>query len=131
MKVIIILFYQYIISYFQVYLPAIAGHIPSEMLCAISAIMEFCYLVRHSIIDEDDLVQIDAAIADFHHHCVAFDLVHPNGYSLPRQHSLKHYTFLIQEFGAPNGLCSSITESKLSRSLGTAPVILKLLPRCS
>jgi hypothetical protein len=41
-----------------------------------------------------------------------FDDIRPNGYSLPRQHSLVHYTFLIQEFGAPNGLCSSITESK-------------------
>ena len=33
-------------------------------------------------------------------------------FSLPRQHSLSHYRFLIQQFGAPNGLCSSITESK-------------------
>ncbi|KAH7905023.1 hypothetical protein BJ138DRAFT_1138389 [Hygrophoropsis aurantiaca] len=32
--------------------------------------------------------------------------------SLPRQHSLKHYRLLTQLFGAPNGLCSSITESK-------------------
>jgi hypothetical protein len=98
--------------YSQVYLPVIAGHVPSEMVRAISAFMEFCYLVRRSVIDEDDLVQIDAAVADFHRYRVAFDLVRPDGYSLPRQHSLKHYTILIQEFGAPNGLCSSITESK-------------------
>ncbi|KAG1837094.1 hypothetical protein F4604DRAFT_1597751, partial [Suillus subluteus] len=31
---------------------------------------------------------------------------------LPRQHSLCHYILMIQLFGAPNGLCSSITESK-------------------
>jgi hypothetical protein len=31
---------------------------------------------------------------------------------LPRQHSLIHYRICIQLFGAPNGLCSSITESK-------------------
>ena len=74
--------------------------------------MEFCYLIRRSVIDEDDLVDIDTAIANFHHHHVAFDRVRPDGYSLPCQHSLKHYRFLIQEFGAPNGLCSSITESK-------------------
>lgn len=58
------------------------------------------------------LVAIDAAVADFHRHRTAFDLVRPDGYSLPRHHSVVHYTFLIQEFGAPNGLCSSITESK-------------------
>ncbi|KAF8901766.1 hypothetical protein CPB85DRAFT_1227614, partial [Mucidula mucida] len=32
--------------------------------------------------------------------------------SLPRQHSLVHYRCHIEEFGAPNGLCSSITESQ-------------------
>jgi hypothetical protein len=74
--------------------------------------MEFCYLVRRSVIDEDCLVEIDAAVADFHCYRVAFDHVRPDGYSLPRQHSLVHYTYLIKEFGTPNGLCSSITESK-------------------
>jgi hypothetical protein len=34
------------------------------------------------------------------------------GFNLPRQHSMVHYRSLIEEFGAPNGLCSSITESK-------------------
>ncbi|KDR77955.1 hypothetical protein GALMADRAFT_94455 [Galerina marginata CBS 339.88] len=96
----------------KVYLPAIAGYVPSQMVKAISSFMEFCYLVRRSVIDEDDLVAIDAAVSDFHRHRVAFDIVRPDGYSLPRQHSLVHYTLLIKEFGAPNGLCSSITESK-------------------
>jgi hypothetical protein len=31
--------------------------------------------------------------------------------SLLRQHSMTHYAMLIRLFGAPNGLCSSITES--------------------
>ena len=38
--------------------------------------------------------------------------IHPEGFSLPCQHSLVHYHRLIQEYGAPNGLCSSITESR-------------------
>ncbi|KAG1862239.1 hypothetical protein F4604DRAFT_1683910 [Suillus subluteus] len=33
-------------------------------------------------------------------------------FSLPRQDSMKHYHTLIRLFSAPNGLCSSITESK-------------------
>jgi len=96
----------------KVYLPAIAGHVPPQMVRAISSFMEFCYLVRRSVLDDDDLEAIDAAIADFHRDRVAFNEIRPDGYSLPRQHSLVHYRFLIQEFGAPNGLCSSITESK-------------------
>jgi hypothetical protein len=96
----------------KVYLPAIAGHVPAQMVRALSSFLEFCYLVRRSVIDDNDLVEINAAIANFHHHRRAFDLVRPEGYSLPRQHSLVHYPYLIREFGAPNGLCSSITESK-------------------
>ena len=34
------------------------------------------------------------------------------GFNLPSQHSLTHCVQLICAYGAPNGLCSSITESK-------------------
>ena len=85
---------------------------PPQIVRAISSFIEFCYLVRRSVLDDNDLEAIDAAVADFHRDRVAFDEIRPDGYSLPRQHSLVHYRFLIQEFGAPNGLCSSITESK-------------------
>ena len=95
------------------YLPAIAGHVPPQMVRAIATFMEFCYLVRQSQLDEDTLDQIDSSIAHFHqeHEIFKETGVHDN-FSLPRQHSISHYHFLIQQFGAPNGLCSSITESK-------------------
>jgi hypothetical protein len=96
----------------QVYLPAITGHVPPQMVRATSSFMEFCYLVRRSVLDDKDLEAIDAAVAEFHQERVAFNVIRPDGYSLPRQHSIVHYRYLIQEFGAPNGLCSSITESK-------------------
>ncbi|KAG2352466.1 hypothetical protein BDR07DRAFT_1254811, partial [Suillus spraguei] len=38
--------------------------------------------------------------------------VTPTGFLLPQQHALIHYSCLIQEFGALNGLCSSITKSR-------------------
>lgn len=82
------------------------------MVRAVSSFLEFCYLVRRNVINEDDIIAINTAVAMFHVERSIFDDVRKKGYSLPRQHSLTHYTFLIQEFGAPNGLCSSITESK-------------------
>lgn len=96
------------------YLPAIAGHVPAKMVQAIQHFMEFCSLVRRAVLDEDDLAAIDDAVAKFHSARTVFEElgVRPDGISLPRQHSLVHYRQLIQEFGAPNGLCSSITESK-------------------
>jgi hypothetical protein len=97
-----------------VYLPAIAGHVPSEMVKAIAALIEFCYLVRRNVIDESALAKIKSTL-DRVHSCreIFRELgVRPDGFSLPRQHSLVHYAFAITQFGAPNGLCSSITESK-------------------
>ncbi|KAJ6558720.1 hypothetical protein B0H10DRAFT_2201334 [Mycena sp. CBHHK59/15] len=98
----------------KVYLPTIEGHVPAQMLCAFSAFLNFCYLVRQNIVDEATLTAIDAALARYHRERTIFaeSGVCPNGFCLPRQHSLTHYRYLIQEFGAPNGLCSSITESK-------------------
>ncbi|KAJ6623790.1 hypothetical protein B0H10DRAFT_2431129 [Mycena sp. CBHHK59/15] len=98
----------------KVYLPAIEGHVPAQMLRAFSAFLDFCYLVRRNMINEATLTAIDAALARYHRERVIFaeSGVCANGFCLPRQHLLTHYRYLIQEFGAPNGLCSSITESK-------------------
>ena len=97
----------------QVYLPAIAGHVPPLMVQALSAFMDFCYLVRRNVLDESTLDAIDLAVARFHVYRIVFeDVGIRNNFSLPRQHSVKHFRLLIQMFGAPNGLCSSITESK-------------------
>lgn len=80
---------------------------------ALSAFLEFCYLVRRDVITEDTLVDIRRSLDTFHQEREVFrdSGVRTEGFSLPRQHSLKHYPFSVEEFGAPNGLCSSITES--------------------
>lgn len=97
----------------KVFLPAIHGLIPDGMIRTISAFLEFCYLVHRSEIDESVLLLIDNAVEKFHKERVIF-LEHGicDDFLLPRQHSMVHYRHLIQMFGAPNGLCSSITESK-------------------
>jgi hypothetical protein len=83
------------------------------MVQAISAFMDFSYLVRRDQFDELDLDDIDSEVGRFHANRVVFeDVGIRDNFSLPRQHSVKHFRLLIQMFGAPNGLCSSITESK-------------------
>ena len=77
----------------QVYLPAIAGYVPPQMVHAISAFMEFCYLVHHSVINDDDLITMDNAMANFHCEHIAFNGIYPDGYSLSHQHSIVHYKF--------------------------------------
>ncbi|EGN93685.1 hypothetical protein SERLA73DRAFT_63797, partial [Serpula lacrymans var. lacrymans S7.3] len=60
------------------------------------------------------LVLVQDVLSRFHRYHIIFQNVgvRQNGFSLPRQHSLVHYLMLIRIFGSPNGLCSSITESK-------------------
>ncbi|KAF8256446.1 hypothetical protein EI94DRAFT_1775292 [Lactarius quietus] len=84
----------------KVYLPAIKGHVPDQMVQAMHAFLEF---------------SLEDALRWFHCHREIFRETgaRTKGFdNLPRQHSLIHYMRLIQAFGAPNGLCSSITESK-------------------
>lgn len=98
----------------QVYLPALSGHVPSRMVQAIRAFLEFCYLTRRNVHDEATLRDLENALKRFHAFRTIFQEtgVRPEGFSLPRQHALTHYHTHIRLFGAPNGLCSSITESK-------------------
>jgi hypothetical protein len=103
----------------QVYLPALEGHVPEDIIRTFRAFLDFCYIVRRSSLTESDLDQLEDALACFHKYRTIFETVgiRPDGISLPRQHSLVHYHPLIRLFGAPNGLCSSITESKHIRAV--------------
>lgn len=86
---------------------------PIEVVQTFRAFLEFCYLVRRNIITEKTLDKIQDALDRFHRYREIFKTTKVvETFSLPRQHSLQHYIHLVRLFGAPNGLCSSITESK-------------------
>jgi hypothetical protein len=84
------------------------------MVQTVRAFLEFCYIARRNVQDTTSLQELEEALSRFHKHRTIFREcgVRPDGFSLPRQHSLVHYLRSIRAFGAPNGLCSSITESK-------------------
>jgi hypothetical protein len=103
-----------LISDTQVYLPALEGHVPSGMIRTLHAFIKFCYIVRQDIHDTNALNELQDALNRFQHYCTIFQTsgVRPDSFNLPFQHSRLHYFKLIRAFGAPNGLCSSITKSK-------------------
>ncbi|KAJ3576428.1 hypothetical protein NP233_g443 [Leucocoprinus birnbaumii] len=113
----------------KVYLPAIAEHVPAQMVRTLAAFLDFCYLVRRSLHSEMTLKQIQAALQNFHRERVVFEelSVRPGGLSVPRQHSLSHYFEVIQLFDSPNGLCSSITESKHIKALESQGLLSRSL----
>jgi hypothetical protein len=84
------------------------------MVRCVAALLDFAYLARRSSHDTASLLEMDLCLERFHQYRATFELagIRANGFDLPRQHSLVHYTRCIFLFGSPNGLCSSITESK-------------------
>ncbi|KAG1813895.1 uncharacterized protein BJ212DRAFT_1447696 [Suillus subaureus] len=97
----------------KVYLPAIKGHVPQDVVHTFSAFLDFCYIVRQDMITEDDLIQLQDVLDWFHqYHKIFKTMGVVLGFSFLRQHSLNHYSLMIRLYGALNSLCSSITESK-------------------
>jgi len=100
----------------KVYLNAIQAFVPPQIVKTIAAFLDFCYIARRDVITDDSLNQLNTALHKFHESRQIFSGTvrpdGPSGFSLPRQHSMVHYHNHIKNFGAPNGLCSSITESK-------------------
>src|SRR5882762_9768488 len=84
------------------------------MVRCLATFLDFCYLVRWNSICVDTLAKATEALDRFHEYRQIFidTGVEVDIISLPRQHSLKHYIYSIKLLGSPNGLCSSITESK-------------------
>lgn len=102
----------------QVYLAAIAGYVPPEMLKTMAVFLDFCYLARRNSLTTSDLSKMDDLLDRFHHNREIFiSSGVRESISLPRQHALTHYVRGIRLFGSPNGLCSSITESKHIKSV--------------
>lgn len=95
-------------------MPALTGYVPAEIIRTFRAFLEFCYIVRREIIDADALKDLGDALQRFHKYREIFVTtgIRKENTTPPRQHAMDHYSFLIRAFGAPNGLCSSITESK-------------------
>ncbi|KAI6021335.1 hypothetical protein BKA83DRAFT_4464098 [Pisolithus microcarpus] len=97
----------------KVYITAIDGHVPKDMVHSFRAFLDFCYLVCQNVITKQMHAEINDALWHFHLFCKVFQNAGVvESFSLPQQHTMKHYHYLIHQFGVPNGLCSSITESK-------------------
>lgn len=88
------------------------------MVRTMSAFLEFCYFARRDFHTEETLVEMQSHLDRFHMHRTIFiETGVRTNLNPPRQHSLRHYIQLIQDFGALPGLCSSITESAHIRAI--------------
>jgi hypothetical protein len=105
----------------QVYLPAIAGHVPTEMVQCVAAFLGACYLVCHADISESTITELEKAIAQFHKYRESFHVhgVWPTGFSIPCQHAITHYPchrhYIVRR-------CLDTRDLQVGRALDTAQV---------
>ena len=80
----------------------------------LSAFLDCFYIAHRNIITSQGIEDFRDAIKRFQQHRKIFETigVRPVDQIPPRQHSLVHYAKHICDYGALNGLCSSIMESK-------------------
>ena len=75
--------------------------------------MDACYIARRNSINSTSRERLyDCVQTYFQLRTIFLDAGIRTTVSIPRQHALKHIYDAIRLFGSPNGLCSSITESK-------------------
>ncbi|KAF6744017.1 hypothetical protein DFP72DRAFT_1036008 [Ephemerocybe angulata] len=97
----------------KVYIAAIVGYVPDRMVECLSSFMDICYIFRRNKITTSALTRAEQELKRFHALREVFVEHGTRAHcSLPRQHALTHFITAIPEFGSPNGLCSSITESR-------------------
>jgi hypothetical protein len=95
--------------------PALVGRVDDGIVRCFVALLDFAYLARRNIHDTATLLAMDTALRKFHVERLVFvrdGVCDDDSFSLPRQHALVHFVYGIRNFGSPNGLDSSITESK-------------------
>ena len=83
------------------------------MVKALRAFLEFCYVTWCNVHDTRSLKELDDMLQRYHcYHEIFITTCVWTRFNLPHQYALIHYSKAIRQFGALNGLCSSITESK-------------------
>jgi hypothetical protein len=96
------------LAFVQVWVSAIEGFVPQDVIRCFNAYLDFCYIARASTFTKSTLDHLDDALKRFHEHRQVFQRIGVRdptllGFSLPRQHAMTHYRQHIENFGAPNG----------------------------
>ena len=76
MKVPVLIFYIWswykLWYYLQVYLPALKGYIPDDMICALHAFLDFCYLAHCDVLNTQSLIAMQDTLDHFHQYWEIF-----------------------------------------------------------
>jgi len=81
------------LRHMQVYIPAIIGYVPDDIIMCIVAFLDICYIARRQDIYQPALDALQTASEKFRELREVFwsTGMRPKGFMLPRQHTLFHY----------------------------------------
>lgn len=97
------------------FLPIVAGERTYKAVRAARCIMDFTYRARMPQLDEDDLLELDMDLAEFHQNKDIFRVkrAHESTFGfngISKLHILRHYTHLIREMGTPDNFSTDTPE---------------------
>jgi hypothetical protein len=58
----------------KVYLPAIEGHVPQDVVCCFHAFLEFCYIACTNVITEQTIAILEDALQQFYCYQAVFQM---------------------------------------------------------
>ncbi|TFY69251.1 hypothetical protein EVJ58_g533 [Rhodofomes roseus] len=98
----------------KIWLAAIKGLVPHELVRMTHEYLEFAYRIWHPIQTDTKIKECETHLTAYHRHreFLRDAGVRPDGFSIPRQHSHGHMPRHTWNFGALYGLCTSLTENK-------------------
>lgn len=92
-------------------LPLPGGQLPSRIIKAVRAILDFIYLAQLPSHTSDTLHRLDESLQSFHSNKAVFvDLGIRDGFNIPKLHSMLHYTSSIMLFGTTDNYNTEQTE---------------------
>lgn len=92
-------------------LPLSGGQVPSRVIKAVRAALDFLYLAQYPSHTSETLRHLDDALVRFHANKEVFiDLGTRNGFNIPKFHSLIHYQSSITLFGTTDNYNTEQTE---------------------
>ncbi|KAI0741314.1 hypothetical protein C8Q80DRAFT_1273779 [Daedaleopsis nitida] len=95
----------------KVLLGLMVGRVPSRVLRAVRALLDFVYLAQYHVHSNTTLSHMESALADFHAHKDAFcELGVRQHFNIPKLHSLIHYIEAIRRLGCLDGLNTESSE---------------------
>jgi hypothetical protein len=92
-------------------LPLPSGHVPSRVVRAVRALLDFLYLAQYQSHTSETLRCLRESLTRFHDNKEVFiDLGTREDFNLPKLHSLLHYSSSIMQFGTTDNYNTEQTE---------------------